>query len=115
MHTNTKIKISSTPCVNYITHQALLACCKFCENEVPVNTSIFYCASNDILYAHYIGYIISVYLLLCKIKMIAKVDHSGEKKESWHCKRMISLGNSLSRSTLLISVKKRFLLNVVYI
>lgn len=47
--------------------------------------------------------------------MIAKGDHSGEKKESWHCKRMISLGNSLSRSTLLISVKKRFLLNVVYI
>lgn len=83
MHTNTKIKISSTPCVNYITHQALLACCKFCENEVhvPVNTSILYCASNDILYAHYIGYIISVYLLLCKIKMIAKEDHNGEKKE----------------------------------
>lgn len=39
--------------------------------------------------------------------MIAKGDHSGEKKESWHCKRMISLGNSLSRSTLLISVKKK--------
>lgn len=97
MHTNTKIKIStSTPCVISPISQALLACCKFCENEVPVNTSIFYCASNDILYAHYIGYIISVYLLLCKIKMIAKVDHSGEKQESWHCKRMISLGNSLS-------------------
>lgn len=47
--------------------------------------------------------------------MIVKGDYSGEKKELWYCKRMIFLGNFLFRFILFILVKKRFLLNVVYI